>query len=205
MACFVRLVDRAVLAVSGSDADGFLQGLITNDVEKLRDGSAIHAALLTPQGKYLFDFLVFRRESAFCLDCEAEARPALAKRLAMYKLRADVTIDAAVPDTICAVFGDDAEGAAQGSRTRKSSSTRVTRGWACVRWACSTMTRWSAPGWRKRRARITTPCASLTGFRDGAAGPRAGEVVPARERVRRIERGRLRKRLLCRPGGHRAG
>ena len=114
MACFVRLVDRAVLAVSGSDADGFLQGLITNDVEKLRDGSAIHAALLTPQGKYLFDFLVFRRESAFCLDCEAEARPALAKRLAMYKLRADVTIDAAVPDTICAVFGDDAEGAAQG-------------------------------------------------------------------------------------------
>lgn len=112
MARFVRLDDRAVLSVSGSDADGFLQGLITNDVEKLRDGSAIHAALLTPQGKYLFDFIVFRRESAFCLDCEAEARPALAKRLAMYKLRADVVIDAAVPDTVGAVFGDDAEGAA---------------------------------------------------------------------------------------------
>ena len=113
MARFVRLDDRAVVAVSGSDADGFLQGLITNDVEKLRDGSAIHAALLTPQGKYLFDFLVFRRESAFCLDCEAEARPALAKRLAMYKLRADVTIDAAVPDPVGVVFGDDAERAAR--------------------------------------------------------------------------------------------
>ena len=113
MARFVRLDDRAVLAVSGSDADGFLQGLITNDVDKLRDGSAIHAALLTPQGKYLFDFLVFRRGGTYCLDCEAEARSALAKRLAMYKLRADVTIDAAVPDTVRAVFGDDAEGAAR--------------------------------------------------------------------------------------------
>ena len=113
MARFVRLDDRAVLSVSGSDARGFLQGLITNDVEKLRDGAAIHAALLTPQGKYLFDFLVFRRGDAFCLDCEAEARPALAKRLAMYKLRADVAIDAAVPDTVYAVFGDDVEGAAR--------------------------------------------------------------------------------------------
>ena len=114
MARFVRLDDRAVLTVSGSDSHGFLQGLITNDVEKLRDGAAIHAALLTPQGKYLFDFLVFRREEAFCLDCEAEARPALAKRLAMYKLRADVVIDATVPDTVYAVFGDDAEAAARG-------------------------------------------------------------------------------------------
>ncbi len=113
MARFVRLDDRAVLSVSGSDADGFLQGLVTNDVGKLRDGAAIHAALLTPQGKYLFDFLVFRRGEAFRLDCEAEARPALAKRLAMYKLRADVAIDAAIPDTVYAVFGDDADAAAR--------------------------------------------------------------------------------------------
>ena len=113
MARFVRLDDRAVLSVSGSDTRGFLQGLITNDVGKLRGGAAIHAALLTPQGKYLFDFLVVRRAEAFRLDCEAEARPALAKRLAMYKLRADVVIDAAIPDTVYAVFGDDAEAAAR--------------------------------------------------------------------------------------------
>ena len=112
MARFVRLDDRAVLSVSGSDASGFLQGLITNDVGKLRDGAAIHGALLTPQGKYLFDFLVFQRGEAFFLDCEAGSRPALAKRLAMYRLRADVAIDAAVPDTVCAVFGGDAEEAA---------------------------------------------------------------------------------------------
>ena len=114
MARFVRLDDRAVLSVSGSDASGFLQGLITNDVGKLRDGAAIHGALLTPQGKYLFDFLVFRRGDAFFLDCEAGSRPALAKRLAMYRLRADVAIEAAVPDTVCAVFGGDAEEAAGG-------------------------------------------------------------------------------------------
>ena len=113
MARFVRLGDRAVLSVSGSDAGGFLQGLITNDVGKPRDGAAIHAALLTPQGKYLFDFLVYRRGDAFRLDCEAEARPALAKRIAMYKLRADVAIDGAIPDTVYAVFGDDAEEAAR--------------------------------------------------------------------------------------------
>lgn len=113
MARYVRLDDRAVLSVSGSDAHGFLQGLITNDVDKLRGGAAIHAALLTPQGKYLFDFFVFRRGEAFCLDCEADARPALAKRLAMYKLRADVAIDAAVADAVHAVFGDDAREAAR--------------------------------------------------------------------------------------------
>ena len=113
MARYVRLDDRAVLSVSGSDAHGFLQGLITNDVDKLRGGAAIHAALLTPQGKYLFDFFVFRRGEAFCLDCEADARPALAKRLAMYKLRADVAIDAAVADAVHAAFGDDAREAAR--------------------------------------------------------------------------------------------
>ena len=113
MAHYVRLDDRAVLAVSGSDASGFLQGLITNDVEKVRGGSAIHAALLTPQGKYLFDFLVFKRGDAFFLDCEAESRPALAKRLAMYKLRADVAIDATAADAVYAVFGDEAERAAR--------------------------------------------------------------------------------------------
>ena len=113
MARYVRLDDRAVLSVSGGDASGFLQGLVTNDIGRLDAGPAIHAALLTPQGKYLFDFLIFRRDATFCLDCEADARPALAKRLAMYKLRADVAIDAALPDPVHALFGDGAEAEAR--------------------------------------------------------------------------------------------
>ena len=111
MARYVRLDDRAVLAVSGGDASGFLQGLVTNDVARLADGGAIHAALLTPQGKYLFDFLVFSRGAGFCLDCEAEARAALARRLKMYRLRADVAIDDAIDDPVFALFGDGAEAA----------------------------------------------------------------------------------------------
>ena len=113
MARYVRLDDRAVLAVSGGDASGFLQGLVTNDIGKLDAGAAIHAALLTPQGKYLFDFLIFRRGEAFCLDCEAAARAALAKRLAMYRLRADVAIDSALGDPVFALFGEGASEAAR--------------------------------------------------------------------------------------------
>ena len=135
MARFVRLDDRAVLSIYGSDASGFLQGLITNDVEKLYGGAAIYAALLTPQGKYLFDFLVFRRGDAFCLDCDTEARPALAKRLAMYKLRAEVAIDAAAPGIVYAVSATTPKQPRVGSRARISSAIRATPPSARVWWA----------------------------------------------------------------------
>ncbi len=113
MARYVRLENRAVVSVSGTDAHGFLQNLVTNDVGKAGDGAAVHAALLTPQGKYLFDFIVFARGASFCLDCEGAVRTALARRLAMYRLRAAVEIDAALPDSVFAVFGEDAEAAAR--------------------------------------------------------------------------------------------
>jgi folate-binding protein YgfZ len=85
-----ELTERAVIAVSGPEARGFLQGLITNDVEKAASG--LYAALLTPQGKILFDFLVREQGGALLLDCRREARGALLKRLAMYKLRAQIEI-----------------------------------------------------------------------------------------------------------------
>jgi folate-binding protein YgfZ len=88
-----RLEDRAVLAIAGPEARGFLQGLITNDVERLKPGEGIYAALLTPQGKILFDFLLSEGDGAILLDCAASARDALAKRLSMYRLRAKVTIE----------------------------------------------------------------------------------------------------------------
>ena len=81
MAQFVELSDRALIAVSGEEAEPFLQGLITNDIEKLASAPALYAALLTPQGKYLFDFLVFRFGDRVGLDCAAEDRDALIKRL----------------------------------------------------------------------------------------------------------------------------
>jgi len=87
-----RLAGRAVLAVSGPDAGHFLHNLLTADVEHLADGEARYAALLSPQGKILFDMLVLRQGDGFLIDCAAEQRAALMKRLALYKLRAKVDI-----------------------------------------------------------------------------------------------------------------
>jgi folate-binding protein YgfZ len=88
-----HLEDRAVIALAGPDARGLLQGLITNDIARLSAGMALYAALLTPQGKVLFDFLIAEGDGAVLLDCAAEAAPALAKKLNLYRLRAKVEIE----------------------------------------------------------------------------------------------------------------
>lgn len=88
-----RLEDRAIIALSGPDARPFLQGLITNDVDALAPDRPVYAALLTPQGKILFDFIVSDDGAGTLLiDCWAPARDALAKRLSLYRLRAKVEI-----------------------------------------------------------------------------------------------------------------
>lgn len=86
------LPSRALLRLTGADATEWLQGLITNDVERLEAEGALYAALLSPQGKILFDFLVYRATDSLLIDCEASARDALMKRLSMYKMRSDVTL-----------------------------------------------------------------------------------------------------------------
>ncbi len=86
------LPDRAVVEVAGPDAAAFLQGLVTNDVTKASGGSAIYAALLTPQGKIICDFLIAPIEGGFLLDCAKASATDLAARLKKYKLRAKVTI-----------------------------------------------------------------------------------------------------------------
>ena len=89
-----ELTDRAVIALSGPEARSFLQGLVTNDVQKVAPGGALYSALLTPQGKILFDFLVAESDGTLLLDCRRDAREALVKRLLLYKLRAKVEIKA---------------------------------------------------------------------------------------------------------------
>ncbi|MFM9862471.1 MAG: YgfZ/GcvT domain-containing protein [Micropepsaceae bacterium] len=86
------LPDRAVVEITGPDAATFLQGLITNDVTKAANGRAIYAALLTPQGKIIYDFLVAPVDGGFLLDCAKLYAADLAARLKKYKLRAKVTI-----------------------------------------------------------------------------------------------------------------
>ncbi len=87
------LEDRAVIAVAGPEARGFLQGLITNDVERLAPGTGVYAALLTPQGKILFDFFLVEGDGAILIDCHASVRDALLKRLSLYKLRAKIVLE----------------------------------------------------------------------------------------------------------------
>jgi folate-binding protein YgfZ len=88
-----RLDNRGVVRVAGADSAHFLQNLVTNDVEGLEVGEVRFAALLTPQGKILFDFLIHRgTENEFLLDVAAEQTAALAKRLALYRLRAKIEI-----------------------------------------------------------------------------------------------------------------
>jgi len=83
--------DRTVLSVTGSDRVAFLQGLITNDVDKAQDG-IVYAALLTPQGKFIADFFVVGQADALLIDVASSHAVPLAQRLTMYRLRADVQI-----------------------------------------------------------------------------------------------------------------
>ena len=103
---FVVLEDRGILAVSGPDRRAFLQGLVSNDVEKIAADRAIYAALLTAQGKYLHDFIMVAAGDAIWLDAEAGRLADLRRRLSMYRLRAKVTLDELPDLAVAAVFGD---------------------------------------------------------------------------------------------------
>lgn len=85
------LNSRAVLSLTGEDATAFLQGLLTQDVT---GAAPVFAALLTPQGKILFDFILVPGAGGYLIDCDAAAAPDLLKRLSMYRLRAKVTLTA---------------------------------------------------------------------------------------------------------------
>ncbi len=88
----IELSDRAVLYVSGPDWRAFLQGLLTQDVETLGEGEIRFAALLTPQGRLMFDLFLIGTAEGALLDVAADKREALAQRLAMYRLRAKAVI-----------------------------------------------------------------------------------------------------------------
>jgi tRNA-modifying protein YgfZ len=90
---YCLLPGRGVLRLSGADVLPFLQALITRDLDSLAPERAVYGALLTPQGKYLFDFFLAQRGDDLLLEGEAERLDALAKRLNMYRLRADVQIE----------------------------------------------------------------------------------------------------------------
>lgn len=103
------LPDRAVVRVAGADARPFLQGLLTNDVALLDADTALYAGLLSPQGKALFDMLLFAEGDDILIDVAATRAEALVRRLTMYRLRKAVTI-ALTPLVVVVAWGGDATG-----------------------------------------------------------------------------------------------
>lgn len=85
---------RAVLRITGADARDLLQDLVTNNLDRLEEGALIYAALLTPQGKYLFDFFITLDGDALLLEIAKDRAPALAQRLIMYRLRRRMEVEA---------------------------------------------------------------------------------------------------------------
>ena len=86
------LEDRGLLYINGDDAKEFLQNIITNNIENVSEDRSCFSVLLTPQGKYLYDFIIIKHKSGFLLDCEKEIIDDLYKKLNLYKLRSKVEI-----------------------------------------------------------------------------------------------------------------
>lgn len=89
------LADRSLIRVSGEDARGFLQGLVTQDMNAVQSGAPQWAGLLSAQGKALFDFILWDDGDDILIDCEAEQRDALIRRLSIYRLRRPIAIEPA--------------------------------------------------------------------------------------------------------------
>ncbi len=105
-ATYVPLADRGVIGVAGEDNRRFLQGLISNDVNKVQADRAIYATLLTPQGKFLHDFFIVEWNGMLLLDCEGERAGDLLRRLGLYKLRAKIMLsDMSASLRVMALFG----------------------------------------------------------------------------------------------------
>jgi len=131
----VHLADRGVVRVSGEDAKAFLDGLVTCDLDRVSRAQARFGALLTPQGKILFDFILFQAPDdvggGYYLDVLKAFAPDLAKRLGFYKLRAKVAIED-LSDTLAVVAGWDTPGPAEEAGLVAGDPRLADLGWRAV-------------------------------------------------------------------------
>ena len=117
--------DRAAILIDGPDAEHFLQNVLTADLDGVRAGEARPGALLSPQGKILFDFLISRRgEQGFLIDCRADQAGDLARRLTLYRLRAKAEITVSDQLLVFARWSDDSA-----SSHGDSTSSQTDSGW----------------------------------------------------------------------------
>ena len=101
------LEDRGILYINGTDAKEFLQNMISNDINKVSEDSSCFASLLTPQGKFLFAFIIIKHKSGYFIDCEKSQTEALFKQLSVYKLRSKVEIMNLSNEFVVAAFNKE--------------------------------------------------------------------------------------------------
>ena len=110
------LEDRAILYINGIDAKDFLQNLISNDINKVSDNSSCFASLLTPQGKFLYEFIVIKHKSGYFVDCEKSQSEEIFKQLNTYKIRSKVEILNLSNEFVVASFGYEKYLSIEGSK-----------------------------------------------------------------------------------------
>ena len=101
------LEDRGILFINGADANEFLQNMISNDINKVNEDNSCFASLLTPQGKFLFAFIIIKHKSGYFIDCEKSQTEALFKQLSVYKLRSKVEIMNLSNEFVVAAFNKE--------------------------------------------------------------------------------------------------
>ena len=110
------LEDRAIIYINGLDAKDFLQNLISNDINKVTDNSSCFASLLTPQGKFLYEFIVLKHKSGYFIDCEKSQSEEIFKQLSLYKIRSKVEILNLSNEFVVASFGYEKYLSIEGSK-----------------------------------------------------------------------------------------
>ena len=110
------LKDRAILYISGNDVKEFLQNLISNDINKVTSNSSCFSSLLTPQGKFLYEFIVVKHKSGYFIDCEKSQSNEIFKQLNLYKIRSKVEILNLSNEFVVASFGYEKYLSIEGSK-----------------------------------------------------------------------------------------
>ncbi len=101
------LDDRAILYINGKDTNQFLQNLVSNDINKIKENNSCFTSLLSPQGKFLFEFIILKHKSGFLIDCEKDQADNLFKQLNMYKLRSNIEILDLSNEIVVAAFSQE--------------------------------------------------------------------------------------------------
>ena len=101
------LDDRAILYINGEDAKEFLQNLISNDINKVSETNTCFTSLLSPQGKFLYEFIIIKHKSGYLIDCEKSQADGLYKQLSIYKLRSKVEILNLSNEFVVAAFSQE--------------------------------------------------------------------------------------------------